>query len=117
MCRRFPAEPASSRAAREFVREHLEHAGAHTWPALLLVTELVANAIEHVGSDFTVHVAVDPVRIWVSDAGGPTDLRVVPPGEDDPRGRGLVLVDALAERWGVTVHPGGGKTVWFEIAD
>jgi anti-sigma regulatory factor (Ser/Thr protein kinase) len=116
MCQRFAPEPSSSRAARAFVRDHLEHAGVDVWPAELLVSELVANAIEHVGTDFFVHVSVDPVRVSVSDAGPLNGVRVIVPGDDDQRGRGLLLVSELAARWGVTPHPAGGKTVWFELA-
>ena len=116
MCERFGPEPTSSRAAREFVRAQLDLAGEPTWPADLLVSELAANAIEHVGSPFTVHVSVDPVRVSVTDPGPPADLRAVVPDDDAPRGRGLVLLDGLAARWGVTDHPAGGKTVWFELA-
>jgi len=117
MSKRFAAQPDSSRAAREFVAQHLERIGADTWTASLLVSELATNAIEHVGAAFTVEVGVDPVRVSVTDAGPQTDLRVVLPREDDPRGRGLVLMDALSSRWGVTHHPRGGKTIWFELGE
>ena len=116
MCQRFAPEPASSRAARAFVRDHLSHAGVDVWPAELLVSELVANVIEHVALDFTVHISVDPVRVSVTDPGSADGVRVIVAADDDDRGRGLLLVSELAARWGVTPHPEGGKTVWFELA-
>ena len=87
---------------------------------LLLVTELVSNAVRHagVGPDETVHVEVrrwsQRVRVEVVDPG--TDFRRIPPrsSTDDPGGWGLVLVDRIAARWGV--GRGSSRTcVWFEL--
>ncbi len=37
------------------------------------------------------------------------------PGIEDTGGRGLMIVDAVANRWGYERRPGGGKHVWFEV--
>ena len=39
---------------------------------------------------------------------------LVTPGADAVSGRGILLVDALSNRWGFEIH-GSGKTVWFEL--
>ncbi|MDX3855388.1 ATP-binding protein [Streptomyces sp. AK02-01A] len=54
------------------------------------------------------------VRIEVDDAssGRPQQRE---PGADDCDGRGLLLVDALSDRWGVSARPGIGKRVWSEL--
>ncbi|CAL2060608.1 MULTISPECIES: ATP-binding protein [Streptomyces] len=86
----------------------------------LCATELLTNVIEHVGDG-------TPVRVRIVDRSGPDRARIEVT-DPDPRGmptvlsaaetaecgRGLVLVAALAERWGVEVGP-GGKTVWCEV--
>jgi anti-sigma regulatory factor (Ser/Thr protein kinase) len=87
---------------------------------LLLVTELVTNAVQHggVGSEGCLEVELrlwpQRVRVEVLDPG--TEFMRVRPrvGRDDPGGWGLVLVDRIAARWGV----GRGSSftrVWFEI--
>jgi hypothetical protein len=55
------------------------------------------------------------LRLEVSDAGsGRPEVRA--PGDDETGGRGLLLVEALAHRWGVEERAGGiGKTVWAEL--
>ena len=81
----------------------------------LLVSELVTNAILHVGSGVEVNVHVresGTVRVDVRDPS-----RFAPRRRDpglDSTGRGLVLLDALADRWGVDVT-NDGKSVWFEL--
>nr|WP_145485033.1 MULTISPECIES: ATP-binding protein [Streptomyces] len=86
----------------------------------LCATELLTNVIEHVGDGTPVRVRVIALgiptrtRIEVTDPdprGMPT---VVSAAETAECGRGLVLVSALAERWGVERGP-GGKTVWCEV--
>jgi anti-sigma regulatory factor (Ser/Thr protein kinase) len=115
-CMVFPPVPASARAARDFVRGVLDAAAVDVWPAELLVSELAANAIEHAEDDFVVSVSLEPVRIGVRDGGRAEDVaRHALSAPDAVRGRGLVLIDELAARWGVVPHERGGKTVWFEI--
>lgn len=115
---RLPPHPASTRAARAFVAEHLR-----AWqlePAIddatLLVSELVTNAILHGRSpiDLVVRKVKTAVRVEVYDEGSATAQPLYPEG-DEFAGRGLGLVQAVAARWGVE-DADIGKTVWFEIA-
>lgn len=90
--------------------------------AELVLSELVTNALRvPVPSDRQVGVRIARLprdgllRIEVSDAGGGRP-EVRAPGEEETCGRGLMLVDALAHRWGVEERVAGiGKTVWVEL--
>ncbi|MFB6640717.1 ATP-binding protein [Streptomyces chartreusis] len=82
------------------------------------VTELVANVVRHV-PDRRCEVLVlrqpSGVRVEVSD--GCAQLPVLPQelSPNSENGRGLVLLDAVADKWGVdAAGRRGGKTVWFE---
>jgi anti-sigma regulatory factor (Ser/Thr protein kinase) len=85
----------------------------------LLVTELVANAIKHRGdADASILLSVEQVgtslRVSVEDAGplfapAPTER----PALDATSGRGLYLLTALADRWGVERRH--GNRAWFEL--
>jgi anti-sigma regulatory factor (Ser/Thr protein kinase) len=86
----------------------------------LLVSELVSNAVRHGGAGYRelieleLHETANGVGVAVSDPGpGFTPARREGP-LDEPGGWGLVLVDQMAERWGV-LHD-GRTHVWFELA-
>ncbi|MGN5630429.1 ATP-binding protein [Streptomyces sp. AC154] len=88
----------------------------------LVLSELVTNAVRvPVPGDRLVGVRIECrgrgafLRLEVSDAGeGRPEVRQ--PGELDKGGRGLLLVEALAHRWGVDERRAGiGKTVWAEL--
>ncbi|MDQ0796185.1 ATP-binding protein [Streptomyces sp. B1I3] len=88
----------------------------------LVIAELAANAVLHgrvPGRDFALLLTYDDrrgvIRIEVSDTHPARPVPVVPTPDDD-HGHGLVLVDALAARWGVSDRVGPGKTVWAECA-
>jgi anti-sigma regulatory factor (Ser/Thr protein kinase) len=90
--------------------------------AELVLSELVTNAVRvRVPNGRQVEVRIAHaradglLRLEVSDAGdGWPEVRS--PGEDETGGRGLLLVESLAHRWGVRKRAGGiGKTVWAEL--
>lgn len=116
--RRLPADPASAAAARRFVSDVLtEWDAPHLLDTVLLLTsELVTNAVLYTADEVDLRLVLSSrrLRVEVVDSSGerPVRLRSVDPGATS--GRGLLLVEALAERWGVDVH-GVGKAVWFEL--
>ncbi|MFJ8939329.1 ATP-binding protein [Streptomyces sp. NPDC102365] len=90
--------------------------------AELLLSELVTNALRahapsgrQVGVRIARSTAEGLLMLEVSDeAPGRPEVRT--PGDDETGGRGLLLVEALAHRWGVEEHEAGtGKTVWAEL--
>jgi anti-sigma regulatory factor (Ser/Thr protein kinase) len=109
----LPLSPASVRLARELVRRVT--GGPEDLRAALVVTELVSNAIAHGDSPPTLTVGWDgrTVHLGVFDRGG--GRPVVQYAEPtDTGGRGVALVDSVADRWGVT-EGDGGKTVWADV--
>ena len=96
------------------------HLRKHDYDVRLCVTELLTNVIDHVGEGTPVTVRVigtadhGRTRIEVTDP----DPRALPVRlsavETEESGRGLALLDALAERWGVEQWP-DRKTVWCEL--
>jgi anti-sigma regulatory factor (Ser/Thr protein kinase) len=120
------AEPASARQARHFVIATLRRAGCRDEDLLdrlaVVTSELVTNAILHAGTDIEVQVSFErhAISIEVLDGASAQPLRV-PRQPDDTGGRGLVLVDALVDEWGV-VELGGSddrakaKKVWIRVA-
>jgi anti-sigma regulatory factor (Ser/Thr protein kinase) len=121
------ATPRGARLARLLAVQQLAEWG---WPpsctasesAALVVAELAANAVTHGrvrGRCFRLGLVVEApgtLRVEVADPCG--DRRpeprttTAPDPELDESGRGLVLVDALATRWGTEPRPPSGKTVW-----
>ncbi len=85
-------------------------------PVLLVANELVANAIVHARSAPVLSLAAagDDLLLRVSD-----ESRALPvpqaPAVDDDGGRGLILVEALSDRWGIDTDA-GGKSVWVAFA-
>ncbi|MFD5697580.1 ATP-binding protein [Streptomyces lasiicapitis] len=118
--RRFPRARGSVPAARAFALETLvewgaDVAGRHD-DVRLCVSELATNAVLHgvpPGREFCLTLVVDGLllRIEVRDSGGGCP-RVIREGGEECVGRGLRLVEALADDFGVTVHS-PGKTVWL----
>jgi len=116
----LPVARQSPGMARQVARDalmswHLTHL---TDTAILLISELVTNAVLHartngLGLALQLEVHRTWLRIEVHDA----DLREPQPRTPaglEESGLGLVLVDALADRWGVEETP-AGKAVWAEL--
>ena len=103
--------------ARRFAREQLRRSDADVDTVVLLVSEVVTNAVLHARSEVVVSV-VDQgavARIEVHDA-SPAGPRMHRFAVDSATGRGLRLIDQLAHRWGTAALPSGaGKVVWFEV--
>ena len=118
-CVDLPPAPRSVPVARHLVLDLLRAWRAPHDPAdaALLVTELVANVVDHVGGvdTFTLEVALaeDWLRIGVLDGSAVRPV-VREMDSGNPRGRGMRLVAAIADRWGAEDHR-GGKRVWFEL--
>ncbi|MFJ6798936.1 ATP-binding protein [Streptomyces sp. NPDC091268] len=117
---RLAATPLGARQARRLAVEQLDAWGLPSEGPALIVAELAANAVTHgrvPGRDFRIGLAlVDGVlRIEVADTRGDRvpGIRDSVPGAES--GRGLVLVDALADRWGVDRGLPPGKSVWAEL--
>ncbi|MFD3379054.1 MULTISPECIES: ATP-binding protein [unclassified Streptomyces] len=121
----FPCEPSTADLGRELVRDVLG-----VWRldglvdrAALIVTELIANASRHTLCPDIRLTVVRPsatrLRVGVVDR-EPSRLPVLSQAaDDDESGRGLLLVDAVADRWGYDLHGSGrrpwGKEVWAEL--
>ncbi len=111
--------PASVSIARSFVRDNVANLGDDDIQdvATLLTSELVTNAILHARTPVHLGVTVDDERTCVSVGDRWSDssnLRPLPPSQDRPGGRGLAMVNELAQAWGTATYA-GGKTVWFVL--
>ena len=112
--------PRGARLARLLATEQLRTLGLPLDPAEHIVAELAANAGAHgriAGRDFrlTLYVVDGTLRIEVTDTRGERLPQPQHPTPDAESGRGLLLVDALADRWGVTENRFPRKTVWAEL--
>jgi anti-sigma regulatory factor (Ser/Thr protein kinase) len=121
----FPADPAAvSRARRELHRLMCKSEMSSIADAVALgAQELMANAMKHgcqgqAARTFTVKATCRPglLRVEVQDP-SPKLPKLRPATDDHEGGRGLLLVEALAARWGVQggSGPDPGKTVWMEM--
>lgn len=112
--RRAPAQARS--AVREFAESVL--AGETAGTAELLVSELVTNALTHGRGTITVSMEYGAGGFVVTVCDDEPSRPQVPP--DRPLalgGRGLRMVDVLADEWGVTPdNAGTGKGVWFRLS-
>ncbi|MFE0818430.1 SpoIIE family protein phosphatase [Streptomyces sp. NPDC058847] len=115
------AEPERIAIAREHLRDLL-----HDWPSedqldasVLLLSEMLTNVLVHTDADalLVAEVTGEPgerrIRVEVTDSGDdlPHKRR---PGEMASSGRGLMLVEMLADEWGVAPR-GDGKSIWYEV--
>jgi PAS domain S-box-containing protein len=113
----FDPRPESAAMARGFLAGVLQSAGlgAQLDTAVLLASELVTNAVRHATGPCTLIVGIheDVVEVSVED-GDPRMPAARQASLDDEDGRGLLLVDALADDWGFRALP-AGKATWFTI--
>ena len=117
---RLPSRPESAATARRLtqcvvLRQWSLPAQTCEY-AVLLVSELVGNAVRHTGARvFGLRMLRRRgwIRIEVRDPSRGLPC-LMPVAEMDTSGRGLFLVDKLADRWGVDLLP-RGKTTWFEM--
>ncbi|MDV9174366.1 ATP-binding protein [Streptomyces sp. W16] len=112
--------PRGARLARLLATEQLRTWGLPLDPARQLVAELATNASTHgrvPGRDFrlTLYVIANTLRIEVTDTRGDRPPRPQDATTDGESGRGLLLVDALADRWGWSPSRRPRKTVWAEL--
>jgi anti-sigma regulatory factor (Ser/Thr protein kinase) len=113
----LPSSVSSPQLARAFLRSALG-----TWRldgfgeiTELLVTELVTNVVMHVGAPMTLRVHHSPTTLRVEIDDPSVEVPIVRhPDTADEHGRGVLLVEELANAWGVRARD-GGKTVWFEL--
>ncbi|MEU9575040.1 ATP-binding protein [Streptomyces massasporeus] len=125
---RFTSTPRGARLARRLVSHRLDDWG-HPYTTsvnetlTLITAELTANAVRHghvSGRDFHLHLALADgiLRVEVTDTRAEKQPPSSPPVTDSlsESGRGLLLVAALSDDWGVTPrHAAPGKTVWAEL--
>jgi anti-sigma regulatory factor (Ser/Thr protein kinase) len=109
--------PAAARAARAFVAEHVGPLDPDTaYAAAICASELVTNGVLHARTAIVLGVTLGAERLLVTVADHSTEHPQSPPRDDErPSGRGIVLVDALADEWGVC-DDFDGKTVWFTVS-
>ncbi|MGN9760904.1 ATP-binding protein [Streptomyces sp. SD31] len=118
-------DPAEVGRARRWARSRLAGSGIEADEPLaetliLLISELVTNAVVHTGCPAVLRLSLPgaaqesaTVRLEVADR---SDRAPVPRCADDDAtgGRGLALVDGLADRWGWSCE-GAGKRIWCEL--
>lgn len=118
--RTFRCDPESTRAARRFVLHAVGPVPSELRDTIAVMAgELVMNAVQHARTEFqvTVELTAATLRVEVTDSGGgrPAAGPMPPPGSR--RGRGLPIVNSLADEWGVIPSPHSpGKGIWFQIA-
>ena len=119
LVRELAAEGEALAAAREMVESLDDLSRPARDDLALLITELVGNSLRHAGlaRDDVIRVRIarlrGSVRVEVVDAGPGFSASRVRPGRVQTSGRGLYLVDQVADRWGVELR--GETCVWFEL--
>ncbi|KUN97623.1 hypothetical protein AQJ67_29860 [Streptomyces caeruleatus] len=118
-------DPAEVGRARRWARSRLAGSGIEADEPLaetliLLVSELVTNAVVHTGCPAVLRLSLPggaqdhtTVRLEVADRSGQAPVPRCADG-DATGGRGLALVDGLADRWGWSAE-GAGKRIWCEL--
>ena len=120
----LPCAPASVSEARRRLTDELSAAGVlgrAVGDAALVISELLSNSIQHAwplpGEQLQVAWLVDEgcVQVAVRDGGGPTQPQQHYPAGSALGGRGLGIVDRLAQEWGIR-RDDTGQTVWAVLS-
>jgi anti-sigma regulatory factor (Ser/Thr protein kinase) len=114
----LPGAASSVPDARSFITEVLVEWDLEVLvdACALVVSELVANAVRHVPGPCALEIShhSGALRLAVADTGpGMPDLQVLVPTHEN--GRGLHIVSAFSDAWGIDQLPDGGKLVWAEL--
>lgn len=114
--RRLPATTDSPGIARGLVRSELADCDEETVAAAeLMISELVTNAVVHGSSPIDVELRRETGVVRASVTDGSPEVPVPAQSQHvDRRGRGLLIVRALADDWGVVQYE-AGKSVWFTV--
>lgn len=124
---RFPCDPRGPGVARVTLQAVLiaHGIGELVDKAALLTTELATNSVQHSKGPALVRLLwrcpVLRVSVWDTGSGLPDLGKPQRPSPQADTGRGLLILDALADRWGGCgteegPYGPGGKTIWFELA-
>ncbi|CAN5449556.1 ATP-binding protein [soil metagenome] len=116
----FSRDTSSVASAREWLSEFLadEVPAVNVSDAMLLLSELVTNTLRHGAGDIVCRASMrdDDGRLCVAVGDASVSLpRVLPVDLRRVGGFGMLLVERIAEQWGVARYP-GGKVVWATIA-
>nr|WP_308288210.1 SpoIIE family protein phosphatase [Streptomyces corallincola] len=111
--------PEAVRHARRFARRTLRGWGVPRDlldGALLIVSELVTNALVHTGGQvrLDLELAGERLRLSVTDSSPRGPVKPPSIGWEATGGRGILLVEAVSDRWGI-VPVSGGKQVWADL--
>lgn len=111
--------PEAVRHARRFTRRTLRSWGVtddSMDTALLVVSELVTNALVHTGGQVRLDLTLinRVLRIAVADSSPRTPIKPTSIGWEATGGRGILLVEAMSTAWG-SLPVSGGKQVWSEV--
>jgi anti-sigma regulatory factor (Ser/Thr protein kinase) len=118
--RSFAPEVASIRAARRYVLDAVGDVTQELRDAIsVMVSELAMNAVQYARTSFDVSIELtgESLRVEVTDSGGGSPEAQPLPPASSMHGRGLFIVDQLADAWGVSSSGDGARTsVWFRVA-
>ncbi|MFC9330698.1 ATP-binding protein [Kitasatospora sp. NPDC057015] len=117
---RFDLRPAMTAdgvgTVRRLLRDRLVAGGIDPDTPCLLLSELLTNALLH-GRGATVLLELRAGRLLIAVAdGSPGRVEIKPASATRTTGRGMVLIEALADDWGVTPISPHGKAVWASVA-
>jgi anti-sigma regulatory factor (Ser/Thr protein kinase) len=113
------SSPQAPREARRVVEDLAPAVDAGLLrDAQLLVSEVVTNSVKHSGSDEPIRLRVwarsSGLKVEIADGGFGFDAETADSCDDAEGGRGLMIVNALADRWGVIRD--ARARVWFELS-